>query len=332
MNGRYLGQDYQLDIKSDLLTGSLHIPAAKNELLTVDLEHLYLQKSTQTYEMEIDPRKLPPMKLRVDELKFDDLTVHDVVIDTLRSDRGLIFDPILFKAVKLDAQGRGSWQLDQENQSDSNFQLTFNSSDIEESLKSLGWSVALKNSDAVVESIVRWPGAPHQIALDKATGISHINLGPGVVKDVEPGAGRFLALFNLGAISRRLTLDFSDVGKKGFRYDRIEGQFELLSGGDVHTDELKITSSAANITVQGDTNIVAKTYHQDILVEPAVTNSLPAAGAIIAGPVGIAAGFLAKAFASAVGLDKVTHMKYEMRGTWEQPEFTKVPMNTDTIE
>lgn len=332
LNGRYLGQDYQLDITSDLLAGSIHIPAAEDELLTVDLERLYLQKGTQTDNLDIDPRTLPPMKLRVDELKFDELTVNDVAIDALRSDRGLVFEPMAFKAVKLDAQGRGSWQLDQENQAHSNFQLTFNSTDIEDSLKSLGANIMLKNSDAIVESIVRWPGAPHQMALDKTTGISHISFGPGVVKDMEPGAGRFLALFNLSEISRRLTLDFSDVAKKGFRYDSIEGQFELFSGGDVHTDELKIKSSAANITIQGDTNIVAKTYHQDILVEPAVTNSLPTAGAIIAGPVGIAAGFLAKGFASFVGLDKVTRMKYEMRGTWEQPEFTKVAIKTNAAE
>ena len=332
LNGRYLGQDYQLDITSDLLAGSIHIPAGEDESLTVDLERLYLQKATQTDDIEIDPRALPSTKLRVNELKFDELTVNDVVIDALHSDRGLVFEPISFKAVKLEVQGRGSWQLDQENQVHSNFQLTFNSTDIEDSLKSFGFDSTLKNSDVVVESIMRWPGAPHQVDLNKAMGISHINLGPGVVKDIEPGAGRFLALFNLGEISRRLTLDFSDVAKKGFRYDRIEGQFELLPGGDVHTDELKITSSAANITIQGDTNIVSKTYHQDILVEPAVTNSLPTAGAIIAGPVGIAAGFLAKGFASFVGLDKVTRLKYEMRGTWEQPEFTKVAVKTNTAE
>ena len=100
----------------------------------------------------------------------------------------------------------------------------------------------------------------------------------------------------------------------------------------MHTDELKVTSSAADITIQGDTNIVTKTYHQDILVEPTVSDSLPTAGAIVAGPVGIAAGFLAKGFASVFGLDKVTHIKYEMRGTWDQPEFTKVPVKADSSE
>tara|TARA_B110000879_G_scaffold59163_1_gene83127 strand:+ start:52055 stop:55846 length:3792 start_codon:yes stop_codon:yes gene_type:complete len=332
LNGRYQGQDYQLDISSDLLVGSIHIPAAENELLSVDLERLHLKKAEQTDDIEIDPRDLPEIQLNVDELKFDELTVNDVAIDILRSERGLLFDPITFKAVKLEAQGRGSWQLDKEKQAHSNFQLSFKSSDIEDSLRSFGTSSALKNSDAVVETIIRWPAAPHQIDLEMATGISHIDLGPGLVKDVEPGAGRFIALFNLAEISRRLTLNFSDVAKSGFTYDRIEGQFELFPGGEVHTDELIITSSAANITIQGDTNIITKTYDQDILVEPTVTNSLPTAGAIIAGPIGIAAGFLAKGIAAFVGLDELANMKYEMRGTWEQPEFTKVPIDTKSAE
>ena len=332
LNGRYRGQNYQLDISSDLLAGSIHVPAAKDEPIMLDLEHLYLQKVTQTSSADINPKVVPPMQVRVQELTFDDLTINDVAINALRSERGLIFDSIDFKADKLDAHGRGSWQLDKQNLAHSNFQLTLESSDIEDSLKSLGFSVSLKNSDAVVESIVRWPGAPHQMALDQVTGMSHVSLGPGLVKEVEPGAGRFLALFNLNEISRRLTLDFSDVTKSGFSYDQIEGRFELLPGGDVHTDELKVTSSAADITIQGDTNIVTKTYHQDILVEPTVSDSLPTAGAIVAGPVGIAAGFLAKGFASVFGLDKVTHIKYEMRGTWDQPEFTKVPVKADSSE
>ena len=63
-----------------------------------------------------------------------------------------------------------------------------------------------------------------------------------------------------------------------------------------------------------------------------MTNSLPTAGAIIAGPIGIAAGFLAKGIAAFVGLDELANMKYEMRGTWEQPEFTKVPIDTKSAE
>ena len=87
---------------------------------------------------------------------------------------------------------------------------------------------------------------------------------------------------------------------------------------------MKIKASAANIQITGSTNLVERTYDQTIYVTPAVTGALPAAGAIVGGPVGAAAGIVADQLAKVVGLNKVTQAEYEMTGTWEEPQLTRI--------
>ncbi len=129
----------------------------------------------------------------------------------------------------------------------------------------------------------------------------------------------------LGAISRRLSLDFKDVTNKGFTFDSIKGDLDLSVGGKLHTDKIAIKASAADIQINGSTNLVDQTYDQTVFVIPAVSGALPAAGAIVGGPVGAAAGVIAERVASAVGLlNKVSKIEYKMTGTWQAPVIEKV--------
>ena len=112
-------------------------------------------------------------------------------------------------------------------------------------------------------------------------------------------------------------------------FNTISGDLDLQSGGEMKMEQVIIDSSAAVIEFTGTTNIVARTYAQNIFVTPSVTESLPAAGAIVGGPIGAAAGFVVDKVAKVVGLDKALKYQYSMTGTWVQPEIVKIKKVSD---
>jgi uncharacterized protein YhdP len=68
-------------------------------------------------------------------------------------------------------------------------------------------------------------------------------------------------LLSLQTLPRRLTLDFSDVFKKGLTFDRIKGSF-LLERGDAYTTNLYLDGPAARIDISGRTGLAVNDYDQ----------------------------------------------------------------------
>ena len=326
--------NYVIELQSTLGNGVITIPQDDTQAISLNMQSLELKRNESEEKVEqaiIDPRKVRPFLFSSDLLKINDLNFKDVVVKSSALETGLSFDEIKMAADDLTVVGTGTWQMFNPSSPTSSFDIQLDSSDIEDSLIDLGFNSALRKGKANANVNVKYPGAPHQIKLSEMSGQGILKMTEGSVKEIEPGgAGRLLALLNLGAISRRLSLDFKDVTNKGLTFDTIEGQLDLSVGGDLSTKSIAITSSVADIDIQGKTNLVDQTYDQNILVIPAVVSgSLPAAGAIVGGPVGAAAGLLAERVASAVGINKVTKIEYKMTGTWQDPIIERISKKKD---
>ena len=317
-------EDYVVNVQSTLGSGSVKIPKQSGAPVVLDLQNLILVKNESESELEFDPRLLRPIEFSTQQLGINKLNFKNVSVRSTKIEQGLSFDKIYFEAQDMHVNGSGSWQVANEGQQQSTFNLELVSIDVEDSLEDLGFSSALRKGELDSRININWLGAPYQYSLENMFGTATMNMRDGVVKEVEPGAGRLLALLNLGAISRRLSLDFTDVTKEGFTFDSIKGELELFKGGKLYADKVDIKASAADILISGSTNIVQRNYDQTIYVTPKVSGTLPAAGAIVGGPVGAAAGIVAERIASVVGLNKVTQTQYKMTGTWEAPQITRV--------
>lgn len=324
--------NYVLEIASSLGNGVITVPLDKSIAVSLDMQSLKIlkddagDKDESGEKSNIDPRNVRPFLFSSKQLFVNNLNLKDVVVKSSSIESGMSFDEIKISADDLAVVGSGTWHLLSPSEALSSFDFQLDSSDIEDSLIDLGFNSALRKGKAKADISIKYPGAPHQIKLSDMSGQSTIKMTEGSVKEIEPGgAGRLLALLNLGAISRRLSLDFKDVTNKGFAFDSIEGQLNLATGGDLSSDSIAIISSVADINIKGKTNVVDQTYDQKIRVIPAVVSgSLPAAGAIVGGPVGAAAGLLAERVASAVGINKVTKIEYKMTGTWEEPLIERI--------
>ena len=319
---------YVLDVDSSLGKGSIKIPLAKQLPVSLDIQSLELSKGDKKTEWQIDPRKLRPFLFTAQQMKINNLNLKNIQVQSSNVAEGLLFDQIHFEAQDLKVDGTGKWHVVDEDRQQSKFDLQLVSIDVEDSLEDLGFSSALRKGELDSEIELFWNGAPYQFSLTDMAGHATLDMREGVVKEVEPGAGRLLALLNLGAITRRLSLDFTDVTKKGFTFDSIKGQLHLQQGGIMQTDNIAIKSSAAEIKIDGHTNVIDRTYDQSIFMTPNVTGTLPAVGAV-AGPVGVGVGIIVDRAAKVVGLNKVVQAEYKMTGTWEQPELTRVKRKLD---
>jgi uncharacterized protein YhdP len=140
--------------------------------------------------------------------------------------------------------------------------------------------------------------------------------------DMEPGVGRMLGILNTGALSRRLSLDFSDVFDDGFGFDKITGVF-ALSRGEARIRQLSIVSPPADIKITGQTDLVNGQLDQRVEVTPKIGTGLAVAGAVAGGPVVGAAVFLADKVTDG-GFERLGRYAYSVKGPWRDPVITRV--------
>jgi hypothetical protein len=147
-----------------------------------------------------------------------------------------------------------------------------------------------------------------------------MQIGKGRFLKVDPGVGRLFGLFNLGALRRRLTFDFSDIFKKGFTFDGIEGTF-LLDEGDAYTNDFRMQGPSANIELSGRIGLGAEDFDALVTITPKISSSIPLAGAIAGGPAVGAALFIAQQLMGD-SIDRATRLEYLATGSWDDPVLT----------
>ncbi|MDQ7073371.1 MAG: AsmA-like C-terminal region-containing protein [Gammaproteobacteria bacterium] len=129
---------------------------------------------------------------------------------------------------------------------------------------------------------------------------------------------------SIAALPRRLSLDFSDLFGKGFTFDSITGDFKFKNGLAL-TDNFMLKSASAEIVITGVTDLVNQQYDQKVTVIPNVSSTLPLAGAVAGGPIGLGVG------TAILLVDKLTDKlfdkniinvisyKYDLTGPWDDP-------------
>jgi uncharacterized protein YhdP len=153
------------------------------------------------------------------------------------------------------------------------------------------------------------------------SGNSSVELEKGTITDIDPGAGgRFLGLFNLLHVPKRLGLDFADVYKKGFVFDSVKGTY-VFGSGDAVTQDTEISASAADLTMMGRIGVADQDYDLVTVVRPHSSVATFAGGTLVAGPtIGVGLAILQEIF----GLDLLGKDVYTIEGPWANPVVTQL--------
>ncbi len=311
----------QLDGKA--LTGQLDIPAKPTVKtpLSVDLQRLALQTGDPAQdnpEPGADPRDLPPLRVAVHDLVLDGHSLGRLNLSTTPREDGLRLVELNLQSDFYSIAASGDWLITKQGHF-SRLQATLHSKDLGRTLQTFGYTVGLTGGETEAKLTVDWPAPFLRPSPALLTGYLSLHVEKGQLLNVDPGVGRVFGLLNLGSLSRRLMLDFSDFFHQGLGFDRIDGSFNL-KGGNAYTDDLTLKAPSAQIHISGRIGLKDKDYNQTMTVTPQVSSSLPLplAGAIAGGPVVGAVVFIAGRLLKPE-IDKVTRYQYSVTGSWDNP-------------
>lgn len=317
---------WQARVESQELRGLLRIPRGDvHRPLVVELDYCRLDSLhfSADPEASMDPRHLPPLKVRIGDLRYKQRRYGGLQLETVPVHNGLKIKQLLLTPKKTRLTATGGWFV-QSGEQYSKFDVQVESKDVEESLRAFGYLNSIRSGKGTVKLSLRWPGSPAALDenLELARGRVSMDLRNGQLLEVDPGAGRLFGLLSLQTLPRRLLLDFADVFREGFRFDRIRGDF-LIEDGDAYTSNLYMVGPAARVDITGRTGLVAKDYDQLVTVTPRVSETLPLIGALALTPqIGAAILFVQKIMEPQI--NKATQVQYSITGPWAAPKVVKL--------
>jgi len=314
---------WQTNISADRIKGDIRIPYnLADGAVKASLELLKLERvDDETDSLDFDPRDFPGLALSVDQLFFDGVNLGSLNMTASKTDTGIAMNKLVIDSRDSKLKASGSWNIINDEQI-THFVAKLKTKRFSELLTELGYSTGFEAGKSGNSVDLKWSGNPLQFAIPKLNGSMQIRISKGQLLDVSPGAGRVFGLLSLQALPRRLTLDFSDLFKKGFSFDRIKGHF-LVTQGDAYTTDLYLDGPAARIDVSGRTGLVARDYDQLITVTPDLTGSLPIAGALLGGPIAGGVVFALDKLLRPT-IDDITRYQYTVTGGWDDPKVEQL--------
>ena len=311
----------QADIDSKELKGRILLPHKMQDgPIRADLEYCYLTEMSEGSNA-MDPRTLPELDFRIADFRYKNSKFGSIRLETASVADGMRIEQLVLKPRSTTITARGGWYV-RGKQQHSNLQMHVESRNIGHTLKALDYVGGINKGKGSVDLELKWPGSFVDVDANGAQGRMSLSLKDGYLLDVDPGAGRMFGMLSIQTLPRRLLLDFSDVFREGFGFDRIRGSF-TIEDGDAYTNNLYMEGPAARVEIAGRTGLAEQDYDQLVTVTPHVTDSLPILGVLAATPqVGAAILAFQKLFQPQI--DDVTTNQYSITGNWNKPVIKKV--------
>jgi len=293
--------------------------------LTANMQHLVItspeQPEGQGEPEPMRPQSLPELNIDVANLNWGERDLGSIKVVAKRSSQGVEFETLDMDSRAITLKGSGAW-LEHDDWQSSRFQAEIKGGDLGELALLLKTGSAVKGGKLDGNIQLNWPGSPADFSLATVEAEFDLRAKDGRLVSVDEGAGKLLSLFSLNSLQRRLTLDFSDVFKEGFTFNKMQGHFVVMDG-DAFTNDFTIKGSSSTIDIAGRTGLVERDYDQLVTVTPQVSSTLPIAGVIAGGPAIGAAVFLADKL---VGdkFNRITRVQYQVTGSWDDPVYKKL--------
>jgi len=285
--------------------------------LSAEFERLVLAKPLSSgVGMESDPGELPALHLWAKSFQYAGVELGETRIEAYPTQRSFHFEKVESESPHLSVRASGDWSLAEGGQR-SDFSILVTSESLGELMQSLGFGSGMEGGQTVLHFNAWWPGSPAAFELSRLNGALDFNVSQGQITNAGSGTGRLLGLLSVQALPKRLALDFRDVFDSGFVFDEAKGSFRM-ENGTARTDDVILSSSAANISMSGSTDLVAQKYDQVMVIRPGLGNTLPVIGALAGGPGGAAAGLALQGLLQKQ-LGEAGQVKYTITGSWDDP-------------
>lgn len=198
--------------------------------------------------------------------------------------------------------------------------LRIDISDAGKILSRSGYPDSLKDGSGSLENDLYWVGAPDSFMYSKLNGVMRLNVGKGrflKVSDSQVGALKLISVLSL----QRLSLDFTDVFSKGFQFESITGNAQIVNGL-LLTNDMKLIGTGVKVTMTGQVDMNRETQDLKVRIFPTIGDNVSLLS-FAAGPV-VGVGVLLANKILRDPLDKLVSFEYNVRGSWADPKVEKV--------
>jgi len=316
--GRLVAQVDSKEIKGKIVTPKF----IERDPIVLNLEYWHLSSEYDTgIQQNIDPRTIPAIDLSCKSLSYDGKNIGSVKLRTTKIVEGLRLEQLLIKQNSTTIVAVGKWLIRGDKQ-DTDFQLRLDSEDLGKTMTDLGYLNTISGGSGSIDINVKWPGNITNFKLEQIMGDVKLHFVDGRLISVDPGSTgrRIFGLFSLQTLPKRLMLDFSDIYKKGFSFDTIEGNFTIDSG-DAYTSDFYMLSSSGKVTISGRTGLVAQDYDQKLVFTPHTADLVSILGLLLlpSGPWGF---IIPQIFRD--NINKAISFTYLLTGSWNDPKVEPV--------
>ena len=328
-------KNWLVSIVGQGIEGVLSFPKVmtKKEILKVDMQklNLVLSKKINIENNLIKQHTLwPSMSINVDELTIDNIALGSLDLISHNDTNKWVIDSANITSDLYSLKvSEGIWH-ESTLGSKTELALRIDSHDFTNLIEKFGFEPRVEAKKLKLLTSLSWDGGPMAISEEGAKGTISFKLEKGELKDVEPGpAGRAFGLLSIATIQRRLSLDFNELFAQGFSYRTIKASFEI-NDGIALTKDFSLKGGSADILIEGTVDLVNQQYNQIVKVRPNVSSTLPLAGAVAAGPIGLGVGtaiLLADKLAGRLfDKDIVNLISYDylLTGSWQEPDLQMI--------
>ena len=319
-------QSFVGSIDSSIVSGRFTAPwkPSPTNPLIVDLDYLLIEKvDDETEEGDLVPADLVDFRLDSKALVFHDMLFSNLHVDGRPVGDKLYIDSLGLQKDDLVLEGKGQWDYDAVSRSHlSSIAMTVRGENLGLALAGMGFGDSMRGGKLDFSGGFTWPERIVAFDVDNLVGDARFRVDDGVLNNVDPGGGRFVGLFSLAALPRRLSLDFSDVFIEGMEFDEIYGTYRIEKG-ILTTDDSRMKGPAADIRISGDTDIAGRSYDQTIEITPKIRHTLPVIGAVAAGST-VGWGLLLLQSLFKKSIDEAVEVEYRVSGSWDDPKIELV--------
>ncbi|PKM22403.1 MAG: hypothetical protein CVV10_04445, partial [Gammaproteobacteria bacterium HGW-Gammaproteobacteria-14] len=321
------GDDWQLRARSDDVDAKLTLPAgytlASDSPLTLNADRLVLRRKGTDSGRALSPLSVPQMDVAIASIILNEVDYGRWQFRSRRHRQGVVIEDVDAFWRGTSIAGRLEWTESRAGQQASYFVGSLESRNLGGSLRQWSLPEFIESDQAKVLLSVRWPDNPFALDPLALDGTVALEFGSGRFPraDSKTSALRVLGVFNMGTVSRRLRLDFTDLYRRGLSFDQLSGDFRI-NGSMLATNNVLIKSPSAEFRVRGEMDMENRTLDNYMEVTLPVSSNLYVG--CLAGPAACAGIFVVDRLWGE-RLEKMTSLGYLVTGDWDNPKVEESP-------
>lgn len=324
---------WRFDLTSPDIAGELKISSGKEgEQVFSRLSRLTLHEASPSETPALASKegmRLPDLDIEAEQFSFRGTELGALKLKASNCPQGWCIEQFSTQSPNASVNAQGLWR-----EEDSRTALAFDLDihHVGDWLDQMRYSGIIQGGQAKLTGNLAWKGLPTQMTLSALEGDVALSAANGVFVEIDPGAAKFLGVFNIKSLPRRAVTGFNDLISDGLAFDTIKGEV-TLEEGVMQIGQLQINSPAAKIGVLGQVDLVKQQQRLDVRIQPTLSESVAIGSAAV--------GAIAGAFNPLVGLavyagqkvlrdpvEKIFAQEYSVKGTWEKPEIGKKTQET----